>query len=185
MSFYNRKLNRLKDYNYSQNGYYYVTMCVKNRINVFGKIRDDRMCLNRYGRIVNRCWFDLVNHYINCRLDEFVVMSNHIHGIIVINNNVGNGFQPFQIEKSVNPRNGYKPFRTTHGLSEIVRGFKTFSSKEINKIQRDFRFQWQKSFYDHIIRDEKSLNKIREYIKYNPTNWNTDRNNITNIIKSK
>ena len=89
-----------------------------------------------------------------------MVMPNHFHGIIVINN-VGTGF---------------KPVPTEHGLSEIVRGFKTFSSRKINHLNPSLNFSWQRSFYDHIIRTEKTLGKIREYITNNPLRWEFDRN---------
>jgi len=118
------------------------------------------MKLNRYGKITRECWLDLPNHYANCQLDSFMVMPNHFHGIIVINN-VGTGF---------------KPVPTEHGLSEIVRGFKTFSSRKINHLNPSLNFSWQRSFYDHIIRTEKTLGKIREYITNNPLRWEFDRN---------
>ena len=92
-------------------------------------------------------------------------MPNHIHGIInIIEINVGNGLKPFPTKK--------------YSLSEIMRGFKTFSSRRINEQQNDFHFQWQKSFYDRIIRDEDELNRIRKYIVDNPPNWEADRSNL-------
>jgi putative transposase len=137
-----------------------------------------KMQLNEYGEIVEKCWFDLPNHYKNCVLDAFIIMPNHIHGIVIIDNDnpVGNGFVG----------NGFKPFPTTekiHGLSEIIRGFKTFSSKNINLKFGEKIFQWQKSFYDHIIRNEKSLFQICEYIQNNPLKWELekDRNHLSNI----
>ena len=140
----NRKPNRLPGYNYSQDGYYFVTACAHNRIEWFGKIENDQMVLNEYGRIVLECWHDMPNHYGNVKLDESVIMPNHMHGIIIIENNVGNGLKPFPTK--------------IHGLSEIIRGFKTFSSRRINeKITNDTRFHWQKSFYDHVIRNENEF----------------------------
>ena len=90
--------------------------------------------------------------------------------------NVGNGLQPFQKTRiNGNKWNDLKPFPTVRGLSEMVRGFKTFSSRQINEIiQNDNKFQWQKSFYDHIIRDNESIEKIREYFRLNPQNWKND-----------
>jgi putative transposase len=120
--------------------------------------------LSQYGEIVNQCWNDLPNHYLNCSLDAFVIMPNHIHGIMVIKNDkiVGNGLKPFP----------------THGLSEMIRGFKTFSSRKINEgIKGDNKFHWQKSFYDHVIRNEKSLDNLRRYIQNNPLKWDLDREN--------
>ena len=159
-----RKPNRLRDYDYSQEGYYFISICTRGRKEFFGDIREGKIDLNRFGESVNQCWYDLPRHYPNSSLDSFVIMPNHIHGIIVIDNDdvVGNGLKPFP----------------THGLSEIIRGFKTFSSRKINeKIEIDNKFQWQKSFYDHIIRGERSLDLIREYIQNNPLKWDLDREN--------
>lgn len=165
MFFRHRKLNRLKNFDYSLSGYYFVNICVNKRKCVFGEIKNGIMILNQYGKIIKKHYLDLTNHYSNCLLDEFIIMPNHIHGIIVIrytNQSVGNGF---------------KPFPTNYSLSEIIRGFKTFSSRSIHESGLNL-FRWQKSFYDHIIRNEYSLNKIRQYIRDNPQNWNNDRNNI-------
>lgn len=166
-----RKRNRLKNYDYSQNGRYFVTICVKNRMEFFGKIINGKMILNIYGRIVQQSWLDLPNHYKNCHLGQFIVMPNHIHGIVVIKNDifpVGNGSKPFPTM-----------VKRKHGLSEITRGFKTFSSRKINEQNNIMPFAWQKSFYDHIIRSNEDLNRIRAYIFNNPRNWNLDRNNRT------
>jgi REP element-mobilizing transposase RayT len=162
-----RKLNRLKDYDYSQSGYYFVTICTRGRKEFFGSVREGRMKLNKYGEIINKCWDELPKHYLNCLLDSFVIMPNHVHGIIVIDNEniVGNGLKPFP----------------THGLSEIIRGFKTFSSRKINEeIKNGNKFQWQKSFYDNIIREEKSLHNLRQYVMYNHLKWEFDIENKEN-----
>jgi REP element-mobilizing transposase RayT len=161
-----RRQVRLKDYDYSKSGYYFVTICTKDRKGFLGSVEEGKMNLNAYGAIVSECWCDLPKHYSNCSLDSYVVMPNHVHGIVIISHKdgtiVGNGFKPFP----------------THGLSEIVRGFKTFSSRRINERIRDRdRFSWQKSFYDHIIRSERSLESIREYIQNNPLEWDLDREN--------
>jgi len=85
------------DTNYSQSGYYFITICTKNREEWFGKIENGEMVLNKYSEIVNKGWNDLPKHYLNCSLDLFVIMPNHVHGIIVIDdkNVVGNGLKPF------------------------------------------------------------------------------------------
>ena len=98
-------------------------------------------------------------------------MPNHIYGIIIIDN--------------LNKRKGYKPspIDKSYSLSEIIRGFKTFSSKQINRIiKTDNKFKWQRSFHDHIIRNDKSLYNIREYIINNPTTWEKDENNINIFV---
>ena len=164
----NRKPNRLKNYDYSSSGYYFVTICTKNRQEYFGNIIDNKMILNKYGKIIENCYLDLTNHYSNCLLDEYIIMPNHIHAIIVIKNTN----QPVG--------NGLKPFPTKYSLSEIIRGFKTFSSRKIHELGLN-SFKWQKSFYDHIIRNEYSLFRIREYIRNNPINWEEDRNNQAKI----
>ena len=96
-------------------------------------------------------------HYQNCMLDQFVIMPNHVHGILII-------------DYCMSP---VKPFK--YSLSEIIRGFKTFSAREIN-IKNPERFSWQRSFYDHIIRNEKSLYEIRNYIANNPLQWDLEKN---------
>jgi REP-associated tyrosine transposase len=169
-----RKRNRLHGYDYSMPGFYFVTICVKNRQSLFGIIEDNKMILNKIGGIVDECWFDLPNHYENCKLHEFIIMPNHFHGIIEI---VDENY--FNREKV---GNGLKPF-PTKALSEIIRGLKTFSSRKINSRQNNFRFQWQKSFYDRIIENENELINIREYIKNNPEMWQIDRNNPENFSK--
>ncbi len=150
-----RKLNRFRGYDYSTPGAYFVTICVKGRKSVFGDILNDIMQINRNGEIVTNCWHDLLNHYHNIKLDQFVIMPNHVHGIIHIIDNPGNIVG-----------NGLKPFPTGipaikhHGLPEIIRGFKTFSSRRINELKPEKRFQWQKSYHDRIIRDKEELNRI-------------------------
>ena len=157
----NRKRNRLNKFDYSSQGYYFVTICVKDRVCCFGDVVGGEMVLSDYGQVVKDCWLGLPNHYQNAKLDHFVVMPNHFHGIIIISS-VGNGLKPFPT--------------STHGLSEIIRGFKTFSSRTINNLNQ-IHFSWQKSFYDHVIRQDESLDKIREYILNNPKQWELDEEN--------
>ena len=170
---HNRKRNRMANYDYSTPGYYFVTICTKGMLEYFGRVQNGKIELNDAGRIVQKCWFDLPNHYNNCELHAFVVMPNHVHGIIEI---VKNGLKPFQNKQTNNVRNGLKPF-PTYGLSEIMRGFKTFSSKYINQ-KTKYKFTWQKSFYDHIIRTDDELIRISDYIDKNPLLWKQDKYSI-------
>ncbi|MFH1093942.1 MAG: transposase [Candidatus Omnitrophota bacterium] len=129
------------------------------------------MAISVCGIICRECWLDLPNHYNNIIIDTFIIMPNHIHGILIIDD--------------LNKREGYKPSPTdkSYLLSEIIRGFKTFSSKRINKIiNKDNKFKWQRSFYDHIIRNDKSLYNIREYIANNSAMWEKDGNNINMLV---
>jgi len=161
-----RKLNRIYGADYSSEGYYFVTTCTKYRAKVFGRVNNNEMVLNKFGKIVEKCWLDLPNHYSNCKLDRFVVMPNHLHGIIIIEN--------FLVLKDENAK--------LYSLSEIMRGFKTFSSKRINSINPQINFQWQRSFYDRVIRSSQEYENIRNYIANNPYNWEKDRNNIENLL---
>lgn len=169
----NRKLNRWQGYDYKYPGLYFVTICTRYRQPWFGDIRDSRMALNEIGEIVKNCWLDLPNHYKNCRLDEFVIMPNHLHFILEIFH------ENYFGKKTVGT--GFKPVPTKHGLSEIVRGFKTFSSRRINETQNNFHFAWQRSFHDRVIRSEQELTNKREYIISNPAKWAEDHNNPINF----
>src|SRR3989344_8691696 len=152
----NRKLNRLKDYDYNLEGFYFVTICIKDRIEYFGYIKDNKMILNQYGEIAKKYWQQIPDYYQNVTIDKFIIMPNHVHGIIQITKPVVTGQCPV-------------PTRVNYGLlSKIVNSFKNMVTKEIRKNFNNYEFQWQRSFYDHIIRNEKVLNKIYEYIKNNP-----------------
>ena len=174
---HNRKLNRLKGFDYSQSGLYFITVCVHCRLIHLCEIINGVVKLKQSGEIVLDCWNDLPNHYPNCFLHEFVVMPNHIHGIIEINNDC---YGPVGDGRSV-VGDGLRPSPTTtcpnikiHGLSEMVRALKSFSSRRINEIS-DIKFKWQRSFYDHIIRNKRAYNQITRYIQNNPKRWMEDR----------
>lgn len=160
-----RKQNRLNGYDYSTSGHYSATICTQNRECVFGDIVNNEITLNQYGDIARNSWLDLPNHHIGIELDQFIVMPNHIHGIIIINSSVGDG----PAHSSNNHANNQ--------LSVIIGSYKSTVTKQINRINDD-TFKWQKSFYDHIIRDDKSLKNIRDYIINNSKNWELDENNI-------
>jgi REP element-mobilizing transposase RayT len=142
------------------------------------------MCLNEYGGIVMNCWDDLPNHYAHIELDTLIIMPNHMHGIIAVV--VGAGLKPAPFlnnndkMKYARYRAGFKPAPTIskqHGLSEIVRAFKSFSSRRINKIRNTPGIPlWQRNYFEHIIRNKEELEKTREYIVNNPLNWESDEN---------
>ncbi|GAB4343335.1 MAG: hypothetical protein Kow0099_21640 [Candidatus Abyssubacteria bacterium] len=168
---HHRRSVRLQGYDYSRAGAYFVTICAQNRECVFGKIVGRRMRLNDAGRIVQAAWNDLPNHYAGVELDAFVAMPNHVHGIVVI---VGAGLKPAPT--------GLKPAptanRAAHGLPEIVRAFKTFSSRRINELRHTPGARlWQRNYYEHIIRNEESMERVRDYIVNNPLQWELDREN--------
>ena len=182
-----RKRNRLKNFNYSQAGGYFVTICSKNRENYFGGIRNGVMGLNKCGCQVRKQCLWLGKQYQYVYLDEFIIMPNHLHGILFIKDNYfiadrrdksQNGCDrrvKSRLDPTGNDDNSI-PADKIKSLPELIGAFKTTSSKLLH--QDGFsNFTWQRSFYDHIIRNEKSLNNIREYIRNNPRNWKNDRNN--------
>ena len=190
-----RRSIRLKGYDYSKDGVYFVTMCTQNRECLFGEIKNGEMIFNEYGEIIKFTWFDLINHNVNILLDYFVIMPNHIHGIIVITNNeniVGAGSKPALVKSALIKNNhdvtraatrvGLEPTPTKCELSEIVRQLKTFSAKRINQLRGTSSVAvWQRNYYDHIIRNENELNQIREYVVNNSLKWDLDRNNVENL----
>jgi REP element-mobilizing transposase RayT len=188
---HNRRSIRLKDYDYSQSGAYFVTICAWDKACIFGEISADEMVLNEAGKIVLAVWDELPGHYPGIETDQFIVMPNHIHAIIMI---VGAGFKPAQMVGTAqmvksaplmnlaqideNDRAGCKPAPTKTVLSEIVRGFKTFSAKGINKFRNSRGLPvWQRNYYEHVIRNEADLTRIREYITNNPLKWALDEEN--------
>ncbi len=155
-----RRSIRLRAYDYSAPGGYFITICTHQRVYRFATVRDAEVILSNEGHIVETAWGDLRRDYANIQLDQFIIMPNHVHGIIFI---VGTGFNTA---------------RTNHPLSEIVRGFKTFSARRINATAATLGTNvWQRNYYEHIIRNDRSLNRIREYIASNPLNWKHDREN--------
>ncbi len=161
-----RKSLRLAGYEYSQGGAYFVTICVKDRTPLFGKILNGEMVNNENGDLAMAAWNKLPGHYLHIALDAFMVMPNHVHGIIIITD-----------EKAQPVGAGFKP-APTKPLPEVVRAFKTFSARAIN-LRRGASGQplWQRGYYEHVIRNEESLNRIRDYIATNPWRWHLDREN--------
>jgi putative transposase len=148
-----RRSIRLKAYDYTQPGAYFVTLCTDDRQLLFGEITDGAMHLNRMGLIVQNTWLDLPRHYPHVVLDAIVIMPNHVHAVIVLTDN---GIT----------------HKKRHGLPEIVRAFKSFSAKRINALRRTpGRPVWQRNYYDHIVRNEDEWEGIRAYIQNNPQEW--------------
>ncbi len=153
---------RLPNWDYSSTGWYFVTICVKNRECCLGNITDRKMRFSSIGKIAQKYWLEIPNHYQNVTLDEYNILPNHIHGIIIIHSSVETGHAPSLRKKN-------------HSIGNIIGSFKSASSNKIHKFKPNFF--WQPRFYDHIIKNEQSLNKIRSYIRFNPLNWDTDEEN--------
>src|SRR3972149_11281080 len=175
---YRIESTRLKEWDYSTNGYYFVTICTKNQECVFGRIADGKMLLTRIGNIAKRLWLEIPEHFKNVELDEFIIMPNHIHGIVIIENqHCRDAINGVSTTDGGGITLAHNPMLSENSLSKIIRWYKGRCTFEINKIQITIHFAWQSRFYDHIIRNEKSLQKIREYIHYNPLKWGIDEYN--------
>ena len=163
-----RRSIRLRGYDYSQAGAYFITICTQGRVCVLGEVVDGRMRLNELGKLTARVWKELPQHYAHVRLDAWVVMPNHVHGIVTLDD-VGAGLKPAPTSDGEMVR---------HGIPEIVRGFKTFSARRINAVRGTVGTQfWQRNYFEHIIRDESGLDRIRRYIDENPLRWHKDPEN--------
>jgi REP element-mobilizing transposase RayT len=171
-SYPERKRLRMPGHDYAGAGPYFITAVTEGRLALFGDVINEHMRLSRYGAIVENCWADLVNHYSHLTLDEFVVMPNHVHGVMWLRDAGRAGLKPA-------PTNHVRPQR---GLSEIVRALKTFSAKRINELRGTPGVPvWQRNYYERVIRNEREVNAIRDYIGANPLNWQLDRENVTSI----
>lgn len=178
----NRKRNRLAEYDYSNPAWYYVTICTQNHKEYFGEIRNGKMILNRTGKLVNQLWKNIEILREHIELDNNIVMPNHIHGIIIINKYVGDANFASSIQ-TFNVKNNHETKiadRTKMELSKIIQQFKRAATLKIRKEKGDSAFKWQRSFYDRIIRNEKELFNIRNYIELNPLRWGLD-NDIENL----
>lgn len=194
---HHRRSIRLQGYDYSQNGAYFITLCTQDRKPIFGKIVGGEMQLSPFGIIVRDEWLKTAEMRKNIEMDEFVIMPNHIHGIIVIDDRGWvrlemNGTADLDGTGTLDLSTGTvhraptapaiekfgKP--TSNTIPTIIRGYKAAVTKQINTIQINAGIYnkperiWQKNYYEHVIRNEVSLNKIREYIMSNPLNWKED-----------
>jgi putative transposase len=164
-----RKRLRLSTYDYAQTGAYFVTICTHDRRCTLSEIVEGEVQLTDAGEAVVSIWIGLPEHYPHLLLDTFVVMPNHIHAIIILDasRSVGAGFKPAPT-----------PTIRRHGLPEIVRALKTFSAREIN-LRRGAPASpvWQRGYYEHVIRNDASLTRIRQYIVDNPARWTADPEN--------
>jgi putative transposase len=188
--FRQRKPNRMPKYDYSSRGCYFVTICVQNKDEgILGKIVDGKTILSNIGEIIKKYWLEIPSHFPWIRLDEFIIMPNHIHGILVIQHDVGNAnlrslHNPIRFKQEIPIRSERFPSdRTKMLLCKVIQNFKAAVTREINKCPTSDFFIWQKSFYDHIIHNYKELLQIRQYIKENPNNWRKNNKEFDNIFK--
>ncbi len=177
---YGRKSIRFKNYNYAANGYYFVTICTHKKQCFFGNVIKSKMQLSPIGKIAQQYWAEIPKHSEHPYLDEYVIMPNHVHGIIIIDNpNNPRRYIPWNIStvdewdlsqtmSKLSPKSG--------SLSVIIRSYKSSVTRWCRKNGDDI-FRWQSRFYEHIIRNDGSLDRIRAYILNNPGKWSKDKNN--------
>lgn len=191
---------RLREWDYARVGMYFVTVCTRDRVRFFGEIVSDEMYLSPTGEIVSEEWQKTPQIRPNVELDAWVIMPNHLHGILAITHQMPvskldavetprrgvstredmTGVETFRRNVSTNP-NAPAARLQPNSLGSIIGQFKSVCTKRIWAL--GFRdFAWQSRFYDHVIRNEKSLQKIREYIINNPLRWEEDKENRANIF---
>jgi len=159
---------RLQGFDYSQEGAYFVTVCLQDRACLFGDISDGKMILNDAGLMAEKCWHEIPAHFPHIELDEFVIMPNHIHGILSITTAVG--------AKNVSPLPSQQMHGPSKTIGSVIRGFKIGVTKWMRQNTPVYNV-WQRNYYEHIIRDDASLNLIRQYIMDNPARWAEDEEN--------
>ena len=188
---YRNESRRAQWWDYTKNAAYYVTIVTKDREHFFGEIENGIMNLSDIGKIADDLWYEIPQHQPNVKLDEFVVMPNHIHCIVVIDKQDGginddiavdvvgtmhaSSLPPTQSSITVINQKMADISPKPDSLAVIIGGYKSGITRNARKINSDY--DWQPRFYDHIIRNEKSLKRIRDYIKNNPKNWNNDKMN--------
>ncbi|MCK9211889.1 MAG: hypothetical protein M0P61_13700 [Ignavibacteriaceae bacterium] len=189
MKYYHNKYRvesiRLKGWDYSTPWWYFVTIATKNHNEYFGKIISGEMKLNDVGKIAERCWRDIPKHYPKVELDYFVVMPNHLHGIVVITEHAEPDHDVEPCHGVVEPCHGKalqnefgKPIKNS--LSMIINHYKG-GVKHLCKENKFTGFAWQPKFYDRIIRNEGELYAIRKYIADNPIKWDVEKNVPDNL----
>ena len=185
-----RKSQRKHGYDYSQSGYYAVTICTQNRSCLFGVIDTGDILLNDAGRLIDTIWREIPDHYSGIELDVMQIMPNHLHGIIVVRD-VGTAPRG-RPNPGIENGQARGPVPTGYlSLSDVIERFKSLTTKRyISGVHshgwKSFSGKlWQRSFHDRIIRNETELNKIRTYIHNNPSAWASDENNIEKKEKTE
>jgi len=164
-----RRSIRLPEHDYSTAGAYYITICTFEKKYLFGEVNNNKSVLNEYGKIAKKIWKQTPDHFEHLQLDEFIVMPNHIHGIIVF-------LKPQRAWHAKPLQNFGQP--VSHSLSTVIGSFKSAVTKKINELNCGERIKlWQRNYWERIIRNEVELNRVREYIVSNPSKWGADELN--------
>ncbi len=184
-----RRSIRLKDYDYTREGAYFVTILAKDRENLFGEVVDGTVQLSKIGKIVEECWIEIPRHFPDVELDTYIIMPNHIHGALVVGDVGATHASPLltaegrarhasPLQKHPQRVSGRPTGPKPRSVGAIIGSLKSAATRRINQFRQTIGFVvWQRNYYEHIIRGEKSMNKIREYIASNPLRWEFDREN--------
>ena len=173
---HHRKSIRLKNYDYSSEGLYFITICTQNKEYLFGEIVDGKMILNSAGLIVEKIYKELSIYFKNINFEEYVIMPNHFHCIIKIVDMVGVPLVGTQMSG-----NNRATTRVAPTIGDIIGAFKSLTTVEYIKMVKNNQLPsfdkqvWQRNYYENIIRNEKAYLKVMEYIKDNPLKWDEDR----------
>ena len=189
-----RKSIRLKQYDYSRVGAYFVTICSDERKNCFGEIVYGRMKLSPIGEIAKSCWIKITEHFSNVLLDKYVIMPNHVHGMIIIHGRGADGAGTDNPELNdvvgaqydvvgaqyIEPLHRKEQNRYQHiipqSLGSIIRSYKSAVTRLCHRNFLTF-FKWQRNYYERVIRNEQEMHALRLYITNNPLQWELDREN--------
>ena len=173
---YRIESTRLKGWDYRNPGYYFVTICTKHREPYFGRVVNGGMVLSAVGERAAHCWREIPRHHAGVELDEFMIMPNHMHGIVIICNPVetlhATSLRRETLMSEISPKAG--------SLGVIIRSYKSAVTR-LAGLAGFKNFSWQARYYDHIVRDENSLCNIRQYIIDNPARWELDRENVPGL----
>jgi putative transposase len=178
---HHRRSIRLANYDYSSPGAYFITLCTCRHEQVFGEIVAGRMLQNHAGFMVERWWLEIEKKFLSAKIDSYVVMPNHFHGAVVIEDSEASANSDVGADLRVCPRKGGGHIRPS--LPSVVQWFKTMTTNEYirdAKEQGRILFQgklWQRDYFEHVIRNEEALNEIRQYIGRNPSMWDEDPDN--------
>lgn len=175
---HHRRSIRLPGYDYTRADAYFVTICVYQRQCLFGDVADGEVVLNEYGLVVQQTWHDLPNHFQHIVLDQFIIMPNHLHGVIVFG---GDTSARTSVRTSAVGAQHAAPLQCVQNphvisgsLGAVVRSFKSAVTKRINTHRcTPGHPVWQRNYYEHVIRDDRDLVNTRQYITTNPTRWVT------------
>jgi putative transposase len=198
---HHRRSLRLPGYDYTQGGAYFITVVSQDRTCLFGEVVDGVMCSNDAGRMVQTVWNELPAFYPGVDIDRFAVMPNHIHGIVVLvdrradDDSVGHPGESYAGDSSIDyghQRNMEQALGSTSirlSLADVVQRFKMMTTKRYADGVRGSRWPayrgrlWQRNYYEHVIRDESSLTRVRRYVDENPLRWEYDGENPVRTIR--